>query len=71
MAIFDITTPVGALNVFPQVGADIPVPSDMGAPDTNSLNFPTGYDSFGMTLSPDEQLLFIGGSARIVAIDLP
>ncbi|GFE83209.1 hypothetical protein GCM10011487_52090 [Steroidobacter agaridevorans] len=71
VAIFDITTPVGALNVFPQVGADIAVPSDMGAPDTTSLNFPTGYDSFGMTLSPDEQLLFIGGSARIVAIDLP
>jgi hypothetical protein len=41
----------------------------MGAPDS-SFNY-GNVTSFGMTLSGDEQLLFVAGSTRIVAIDLP
>jgi hypothetical protein len=68
--ILDTSTAVGSGNVFPQIGADIPVTSDMGLPDNNSPYNPN-YVSFGMALSADEQLLFISGSTRIVAIDLP
>lgn len=70
--LFDLNTRtfiVGSGNTYPQIGADIPVPQDMGTPDS-SLNY-GNVTSFGMTLSADEDLLFVAGSTRIVAIDLP
>ncbi|WP_116808132.1 hypothetical protein [Steroidobacter cummioxidans] len=69
VAVFNTSAAVGANSTFPQIGADIPVPEDMGTPDRD-------YDygnvtSFGSTLSADERLLFVAGSTRIVAVELP
>lgn len=64
--VIDLTTPVGNQE-YPQLGADIPVPSDLGAPGGVSGN----VTSFDAALSTDERLLFVSGSTRIVAIALP
>ncbi|WP_129775649.1 BACON domain-containing protein [Peristeroidobacter soli] len=69
--VLDVSTPVGANIYYPQIGANIPVPDDLGTPDPNYWDNYGSVTSFGMTLSADEQLLFIAGSTRIVAIDLP
>ena len=67
--VIDVSTGVGAANTFPQIGADIPVASNLGTPDS-SLDY-GNVTSFGIALSADEHLVFVAGSTRVVAVAVP
>ena len=72
LRILDISASVGATNVFPQVGADIPVTEDMGTPDSTYFESNAqGITSFGLEWSADGHLAFLGGSTRVVVKSIP
>jgi len=67
LAIVNIGSAVGPFNVFPQIGADIPVSPSLGRLEA------TGYaDSIlQLVLSADEHVAFVSGPDNIAAIALP
>lgn len=68
----DVSASVGATNVFPQAGSDIPVPEDMGTPDSRYYESNAqGITSFGLEWSADGHLAFLGGSTRVVVKSIP
>jgi hypothetical protein len=69
LQLYDVSLPVGDSAIYPAVGAPIPVPYNMGTPDTN---IPNSYvTSFGLEWSDDSGLAFVSGSTRIVVVRLP
>jgi len=69
LQLYDVSTAVGESATYPTVGTPIPVPFNMGTPDTN---IPGSYvSSFGLEWSADSEIAFVSGSTRIVAIRLP
>ncbi|HEX9473227.1 MAG TPA: hypothetical protein VF931_03510, partial [Steroidobacteraceae bacterium] len=67
LAIVNIGSAVGPFNVFPQIGADIPVSPSLGRLEA------TGYaDSIlQLVLSADEHVAFVSGPDNIAAVALP
>jgi hypothetical protein len=67
--VIDLTASIAPSDTFP-VLAEIPVPYDMGDSPAE-IAIPSMQPNFAMTLSPDERLAFLSGTARIVSISLP
>jgi hypothetical protein len=69
LQLYDVAAPVGELGTYPAVGSPIPVPFNMGTPDTSLPN--SHISSFALEWSADSEIAFVSGETRIVAIRLP
>jgi hypothetical protein len=69
LQLYDVANAVGELATYPTVGMPIPVPFNMGTPDTGLPN--SHISSFALEWSADSEIAFVSGETRIVAIRLP